>query len=247
MALAIRHRARSNGSEHREMLERENPAPEERMRDEGRSSRLRRLLLAAALVVSPALITLGDLLTPSVDWNDQVDVVTTAAAESGQWQASTLVGMFGFMLFVPAGIAAAELVRRRKPGLAMAIVVAMGAGAMAVVASIGVSFTYAGARAADTTEVARFVEETENLGGFALLFPLFLLGPLGALLLAYGLWRTSATPVWVPVLLLLGLVATFAESTVATVGWAIVTVAMGAVAWAYLVQHRGAEASTAPS
>lgn len=247
MALAIRHRARSNGSEHREKPPPEKPAPEELVPHEGRTPRLRTLLLGAALVVSPALILLGDMLTPSVDWNDNVEVVTTAAAESGRWQAGALVGMIGFMLFVPAGIAGAELVRRRKPGLAMAIVVSMGAGAMAVVAAMGVTFTFAGARAADTAEVVRFVDESENLGGFAMMIPLFLLGPLGALLLAYGLWRTRATPVWVSALLLLGLAMTFAESTIVTIGWAIITVAMGAVAWAYLVRHRAADSSTAPS
>lgn len=242
MALAIRHRTRTNGSGHREK-----PVHEKAVHHESRTPRLRTLLLGAALVVSPALILLGDMLTPSVDWNDNVELVTTAAAESGRWQAGALVGMVGFMLFVPAGIAGAELVRQRKPGLALAIAVSMGAGAMAVVASMGVTFTYAGARAADTAEVARFVEESENLGGFALMIPLFLLGPLGALLLAYGLWRTSTTPVWVPVLLLLGVVATFAESTIATIGWAGITVAMGAVAWTYLVRHQAADTSTAPN
>jgi hypothetical protein len=224
--------------------------------DEGRhdrARRVRRLLLGTTLILSPALILLGDVLTPSVDWSDQRDVVATAAERSGRWQLATIIGMVGFMLFVPAAIAAAGLVRRRRPGVALATVVLMGTGGMAVVAAMGVSMSYAGARVLESTEpMAAVAEEVDGLGAMFVLFPMFFAGPVGALVLAWGLWRAKATAVWVPALLAVATVASFAEGTIATVAWVGITIGLAGVAWTYFGGKRpafglGTKAGPAPT
>jgi hypothetical protein len=211
------------------------PGPSTGLEAPDRTRRVRRVLLGSSLVASPSLILLGELITPSVDWADNTEVIATAAAESGRWQAGALLGMLGIMLLVPAVIGAAELIRRRKPALALATVAFVSAGAMAVVAALGTVFTYSAARAADVSQIAAFVEETENLGGFAVLFPLFFAAPAGMLLLAYGLWRAGVTPVWVAGLLVLATLGTLADAgLIATLGWIGMTAALSYVAWRYL-------------
>jgi hypothetical protein len=199
-----------------------------------RTPGVRRTLLGAALVGAPALVLIGELVSPSVTWTDHEEVVATAVAESGRWQTGSLLSLIGFMLMVPAAIAAAGLLRRRRPGLALAVVTLIGIGAMAVISWTGVVFTYAAARAADAGQIALFAEETESLGGFMFLFPMYFTAPIGLLLLAFGLWRAKATPVWMPALLVLATIATFAEGAVSTVGWIGLTGAFAGLAWVHL-------------
>jgi hypothetical protein len=199
-----------------------------------RTPRVRRTLLGAALVGAPALVLIGDIVTPSVTWAEHEAVITTAVAESGRWQAGALLSLVGFMLFVPAAIAATGLIRRRRPGLALATVTLISIGAMAVVSWTGLIFTYAAARAADPAQIALFVEETESLGGFLVMLPMYFTAPIGLLVLAFGLWRTKAAPVWVPALLLLATLASFGDGAFTTVAWIGLTGAFAGMAWVHL-------------
>jgi hypothetical protein len=205
-----------------------------------RTPRVRHVLLGGSLALAPALILGGEALMPAVDWESNSDVVATAIAEPGRWQAGSLVGLFGWMLLVPAAIAAAQLVRHRKPGLALAIAAFVSAGAMAVVGALMVTYTFVAARAADTAQIVAYFDEAEGLVGFNVLFPVFLAGPVGMLLLAFGLWRTKAVHLWVPVVLAVSIVITFIDEgrMVGVVGLALMAVAFLGLAWQYWTTER---------
>lgn len=94
--------------------------------------------------------------------------------------------------------------------------------------------TYAAVRASDISSHAAFLDRSEELGASLILFPMFFAGPIGLLILAFALWRTKATPIWVPVLLAVSMVLTFADpGIVASVGWGALAVAFFGMAWKY--------------
>jgi hypothetical protein len=207
---------------------------------QARTPRVRHVLLGGSLALGPVLILAGEAVTPAVDWESNSDVVATAIAEPGRWQAGSMIGLFGWMLLVPAAIAAAQLVRHRKPGLALAIAAFMSAGAMAVVGALMVTYTFVAARAADTEQMVAFFDEAEGLAGFNVLIPVFMAGPVGVLLLAFGLWRTKAIHLWVPVVLATSIVITIIDEgrMVGVLGLALMVVAFLAIAWRYWTTER---------
>jgi hypothetical protein len=144
-----------------------------------------------------------------VDFDDRAQVVARAAEVPGLWQLQTLLGMFGFMLLVPAAIAANRLVRRSRPVLALVSTVLIGASAIVVAGAILHEFTLAAATGLDVEVIAEYDAAVDELGGLVVLIPLFFAGLVGLLLLAVGLWRSRATPRWVPILLAVSILATF--------------------------------------
>jgi hypothetical protein len=213
-----------------------------------RTSRVRHVLLTCSLVLAPVLIAVGGFMSMNVDWEDRADVVATAAGQPAFWQTQQLLTMFGFMLLVPAAIAAAELIRGRSPALALASVVLLGAGAMVIVGAVVHEWTFAAAEGLDTAVIAEYDTQVDELGGIVVIFPLFFAGLFGMLTLAVGLWRSKATPIWVPALLAVSIAATFfvdpgIYSSVAEVGLAV---AFLGIAW-YFWQARETPAPIAVS
>jgi hypothetical protein len=201
------------------------------------ADRVRHVLLGICLVLGPALIAIASFLSPVVDWENTREVIATAASQSTLWQAAGVIELVGAMLLVPAVIAAAELIRSRYPGLALAIVILVSTSAMVIVGAIFFGLVFASAAGLDEAAIAEFIAAGESLGSMALLTPLFFGGLIGYLLLAFGLWRTRATPRWVPALFVVALGATFftpigAATGIANLGWAAASAGM---AWAYLV------------
>lgn len=131
------------------------------------------------------------------------------------WQMSNLMEMFGFMLIVPAIVTAAELIRSRYPGLALSAVILVAVSAMLIVGSIFFTMMLAASAGLDEAAIAAYLTATEGLPGMAVLIPLYFTAMLGYLLLAFGLWRTRATPRWVPVVFIGSFVVTFVASSVA--------------------------------
>jgi hypothetical protein len=117
--------------------------------------------------------------------------------------------MFGFMLLVPAAIAAGRLVRRSRPVLALLSTLLIGASAIVIAGAILHEFTLAAAAGLDVEVIAEYETRVDELGGLVALVPLFFAGLVGLLLLAVGLWRSRATPLWVPILLAVSILATF--------------------------------------
>lgn len=213
-----------------------------------RADGVRRVLLTASLVLAPLLIATGSLLTWQVDFEDRAAVLAEAVEQPVLWQVQSLITMAGFMLLVPAGIAAAELVRRRRPGWALASVILIGAGAMMIVGAVVSETTLAAAVGVDPEAMLQFDTQIEELGAMVAFFPLFFAGLLGLLLLAVGLWRSKATPLWVPVVLAASIVVVFfADQRVVTVvAEAGLIVAFAGIAWSYRTAHTEPTVVTIP-
>ena len=174
-----------------------------------RAERARHLLLTSSLVLAPILILANSLLAIDVDFDDRAEVVARAAEDPGMWQLQTLLGMFGFMLLVPAAIAAGRLVRRSRPVLALLSTTLIGGSAIVITGAILHEFTLAAAAGLDVEAIAEYDTRIDELGGLVVLVPMFFAGLVGLLLLAAGLWRSRATPLWVPILLAVSILASF--------------------------------------
>lgn len=213
-----------------------------------RADRARHILLGASLVIAPTLLLIASIIRPVVDWSSSREAVSTAATEAARWQASGLVELFGFMLIVPAIIAAAELIRSRYPGLALATVILVGASAMLIVGAVFYTMMLAAAEGLDEAAIAEYLSAGESLGGMAFLIPFFFTAYLGYLLLAFGLWRTRATPRWVPVLFLgaFGAAQMTTDSTLVVLTNLGVAIASAGMAWAYLTGEEDPAPAVAP-
>lgn len=212
-----------------------------------RAERVRRMLLGGSLIVGPALIAVGGLLEPAVDWDDPTAVVSTAVEQSGLWQVNHLLMFLGFMLLIPAAIAAGEIVRRRHPGLALAAVILTGASAVMICSVVINDFTLAAVTADQIETVAAYYAQTEDMAGLAPLIPLFFAGIAGILLLAVGLWLSKAVPRWAPVLMAvsIGIVFFVTDGVVADVAEVGLALSFWGTAWGYLTNHPVVEPAAA--
>jgi hypothetical protein len=201
-----------------------------------RVERIRHLLLTSSLVLAPILIAANGLMAMGTDFEDRAEVVAKAIEDPGRWQLQTLLGMLGFMLLVPAAIAAGQLVRRRRPTLALLSTMLIGASAIVIAGAILHEFTLAAATGVDVEAIAQYDTQVDELGGLVALIPLFFAGLVGMLLLAVGLWLSKATPLWIPILLALSIAVTFfldpgVPAAIAETGLAV---AFLGIAWCYL-------------
>jgi hypothetical protein len=214
-----------------------------------RADRVRHLLLGSSLVVAPALILAASVLSPRVDSDDAEALVAAAVSDSTMWQAANVLELLGFMLLIPAIIAAAELIRSRYPGLALATVALVSASAVLIVGAIFYTMMFAGAKGLDEAAITDYLAAGEELGGMLFLLPLFFVGPLGYLFLAYGLWQTRATARWVPVLFVGSFVAaqfTPTGSIAIVITNLAMLIASAGMAWAYLVGEEDPAPEIAP-
>jgi hypothetical protein len=200
-----------------------------------RTPRVRHVLLTLSLVLAPVLITASTFMSLDVDFDSRADVVEAAASQPALWQTHQLIAMFGFMLLVPAVIAAAELVRRRSPALALASVILLGASAITITGAALHEWTLAAAAGLDVDMIAQYDTAVDQLGSIVVLFPLFYAGILGAVVLAVGLWRSKATHIWVPILLVASMIGSFVApegiaSTITGLGFAV---SFLGIAWSY--------------
>jgi hypothetical protein len=214
-----------------------------------RADRARHFLLGSSLVTGPALLLAASVLSPSVESDEAEAFVAAAASESTMWQVANVVELLGFMLLVPAIIAAAELIRSRFPGLALATVALVSTSAMMIVGAIFYTMMMAGAKGLDEAAIAEYFAAGEELGGMLFLLPLFFVAAIGYLFLAYGLWQTRATARWVPALF----VASFIGAQFTSQGSAAIVItnlgmliASAGMAWAYLIGEEDPAPEIAP-
>lgn len=156
--------------------------------------------------------------------------------------------LFGFMLLVPAIIAAAELIRFQYPGLALATVVLVGPSVLLIVGAIFFTMMLAGASGLNEVAIAEYLAATESLGAMIAVLPLFFTALVGYLLLAIGLWRTRATARWVPVLFVVSIVVGFFVPAGVMAGFTSlgIAVASAGMAYAYLVGEEDPTPAIAP-
>jgi hypothetical protein len=200
-----------------------------------REQNLSRKLPAFALLIAPGLIFLAELVQPTLDWEDHAAVLDSVAANTGRHNAANVLFFFGFLLLIPGVIAAARYFRRRRPGLSLVATVLAPLVPIMIAGFVtfGMVDEALADPAADRAEMVALMERVEEVTLFPLMFVLLLVGLLGMLILAIGLWRSKAMPIWVPVLIVVGFVVVwFAPgdaAVLAAVGNAILWLGFGAI------------------
>lgn len=170
-----------------------------------------RTLLGSALVLGTTAFSVGDLLRRIVEPADATATAVTAAVRDRPtlWLAAGLLEVLAAVLLVPGAIGTRRLATRRG-----ARTTRIGAGLIVVgaVASMGHTIGYYGtfatyaASGLDAATLDTLVAADDLLGGVVIL--LFMIGMIvGPVVLAIGLRRAGAVPVWVPVLALVFVVA----------------------------------------
>lgn len=184
--------------------------------------RLYRVGTAAALIVAPLLFLLDNLIHPEeLTRGNELEQVNLIADAYTRWQAAHAIGFLAILVFAPAVLGLAFLVRRRRPGyglLAGALALAGVLGLAAVVTIDGYAWAVAGNVSADravgaAAAAATLKELQESSWSFV-----YYLTPVGfiagMLMLAIGVARQGAVPVWAGALLALAVLMVGTETAI---------------------------------
>ena len=156
-----------------------------------------RRLSALALIAAPTLLLVSELLSPDLS-DDGAASLAVVAAQPGRLTAWIWLGMAAAILFVPAVLGAAHVLRRRGGvvggiGAALAVV-----GAVGYAVHQGLFLQLPTLLDGDPAEMARLYERQGESAAFGVVTFLLFLAPLliGLLLLGIGLFRGGAAPLW---------------------------------------------------
>jgi Domain of unknown function (DUF4386) len=170
-----------------------------------------RTLAGIALIAAPLLFLLGTAIDPA--WADDTDeYLSEVAADKGLYLLAGILNLVAALLLIAGLLGVIHLLRRRRVtvGQIGAALVMIGAVAIASTYVINVFEIVGTGDEFDRGQLVSLLDETEESGEAAPVFVMFLLGlVLGSILLAIGLWRQKAVPVWVPIVLVLSSVAGF--------------------------------------
>jgi hypothetical protein len=201
--------------------------------------RLYRVGTAAALIVAPLLFLADNLIHPKeLTRGNELEQVNLIADAYTRWQAAHAIGFLAILAFAPAVLGLAFVVRRRRPGyglLAGALALAGVLGLAAVVTIDGYAWAVTGHMASQPevgpeAAAATLKELQESSWSFVYyLTPLGFI--LGMLMLAVGIARQGAVPVWAGALLALAVLMVGSETAIVSnayfVAGAVVFLAAG--------------------
>jgi hypothetical protein len=182
------------------------------------SRSLSRLLAAAGLILAPILFGISDLVEPA--WaDDSADYLAEVAGGTNRHLAWAGLFAVGALLMLAGMIGTARLLRGGRGGAVgiagawmLGVSVTMAAGLVLAQAVLEVEMVSAAADRAEMVALnERTMDSTFGMVAFGLLF--FGGFGLGSLLVAVGLLRRRAVPVWSPALILTWLVVLFASSS----------------------------------
>lgn len=188
------------------------------MSDFNAAELVRQRLVALAMIGAPVLLALGSLLVPGgVDskadtLRESVAQLQMAGAHRGQVFLAFLLHVFAGLLLIPAVGGLTRLVQERGAALATigGVLAGIGAGFIAALAALfGLTAYFATATELDPAALAQYQFVMKQDPGAFVLFFVFLLFPLGMLLLVVGLLRARTVPGWQPWLLLIATVVGF--------------------------------------
>jgi drug/metabolite transporter (DMT)-like permease len=170
-----------------------------------------RTFAGLSLIVSSILFLVGTALDPA--WaDDSVEYLDEVAADKGLYALSGILSLVGALLLIPGLLGVIHLLRSRRVTLGQigAGLVIIGAVAIAGSYVINVFEILATDEQYDRAQMAELFDDTEESAEAIPFFVMFVCGlVLGSILLAIGLWRQRAVPVWIPILLVLGNLAAF--------------------------------------
>jgi hypothetical protein len=206
---------------------------------------------AYAMIAAPLLFLVSDLLTSGIWEDDQAAFLANVAANESRHYIGGLVGVLGAVcLFVAvAGIALLVSTKRRRLGMIAGGMALFGVMFMPGAWLMGTAFENVAATDPARTALAAFFERSEDSAalGVAWIVPFSLLG-IGTIALAVGLFIGRVVPRWIPVALMLGIVATFvADGGVSGyVASALMIIALGGIGFTLLRGSGEAPASPQP-
>jgi Domain of unknown function (DUF4386) len=169
---------------------------------------------AACLVAAALLHIVSTVLWPAGSEGDAATQLATAAAHPGSTVLAASLDMLSWWLLVPAviGLVAVLPVRGRTLALVSAVLTTLGAFAVSAGTMLNFVVIVLGREHADPA-LYDVIKHNSAIDVFVILL---LAGVVGQLLIAAAAWRGRLVAWWVPVLMLVGAVATefvFAEST----------------------------------
>lgn len=176
------------------------------------TDRVRRHLLAGAMVLCPLLMLVGTAL--ETDTGDSgLEEITLVAADRGQFFASTTVLAVALAMLAPTALGLMQLARRRGGALATVGGSLLFVGGIAAAAGIymyGAVVTVASDGDLPREAMGQFSEAASDSVYTA---PPFFVGffsiGIGLVLLGVALMRARTVPVWMPALLVVGALTTF--------------------------------------
>jgi hypothetical protein len=205
--------------------------------------RLYRLGTAFALIVAPLLFLVDNVIHPKeVGRHNELEQVLLIADHYTRWQLAHVIGFIAILAFAPAVLGLAFLVRRRQPGyglLAGALALAGLLGLAAVITIDGFAWGIAGELSTNSPlGPAGAAEVLSDLQGseWSLVYYLTPLGFIvGMVMLAVGVARQGAVPMWAGALLALAVLMVGTETAIVSNAYFIAGAAVflaGGVAFA---------------
>ena len=170
-----------------------------------------RTFAGISLIAAPVVFLVGTAVDPA--WADDTEeYLNEVAADKGLYLLAGILNLVGALLLIAGLLGVIHLLRRRRVTIGQigAALVMIGAVAIASTYTINVIEILGTGDEFDRGQVVRLLDDAEESGEAAPIFVMFLLGlVLGSILLAIGLWRQRAVPLWVPIVLVLSSLAGF--------------------------------------
>ncbi|MGH3090535.1 MAG: DUF4386 family protein [Rubrobacteraceae bacterium] len=183
------------------------------------ANNFRRTALGLCLIAGPLVTIVGGLVSPWEGTETSAGYLQSLSENPARWQVSAVLFYFGFLLTAVGVFGMIHLVKHR------AVVLANIAGVLAVwgwVTLPGLLVSnFQDLSLAESLDIQQAVAVSERaleyVGATIQSMPV-LLGFLGMALLGVALWREKVAPVWVPVVLVIGIAADLVPSSVVPPG-----------------------------
>jgi Domain of unknown function (DUF4386) len=156
-----------------------------------------RRLSAACLIAAPVLLLVSELLSPPLS-DDGAESLAIVAEQPGRLAAWIWLGIASAVLFVPAVVGAAALLKRRGRGIGWAGAALAVVGAFGYAVHQGLFLQLPALVGGDPAQMAAVYERQGESAAVAVVTFLLFLAPLlvGLLLLGVGLYRSGVAPLW---------------------------------------------------
>lgn len=207
------------------------------------SSGRSRVVLAAALILSPLFLLTAGLLDPTTSAADERELLAVAAESSDALAATQLFYILAGLTLIPAGVALTRLIASHAPRLALLAGGAVATGGLTLVA-LEASALYLSELATSDAPLAQqvsIVAAVDSSIGVLIITILHVFGLLGGMLLAViGLIRAHAVPMWAAGALAVGLLGSIAatDDVLIAAAGALLTAGLGTAAARTLANDR---------
>ena len=175
------------------------------------------------LVVGPATLLIGSIISPDTDHKNKLRELAAVSAHKGTYLAGGLIFLLGTILMTFAAIGVIRMFRGRQgvtlgqiAGATLILPGIVGAGWYALGA---MEYEMVHAKGLNTAALAQFLHKADNAGVIIPFIVMFSIGAvLGLVLLGIAAWRTRIVPIWAAVVIIIaGPVNFIGQSHVASI------------------------------